>query len=138
MTLENSTKQSRITVEIYRTFPVNQQGPQARDPRRAATNARNPKHEIHLDCRKTFFANPRSTLESLQIPYQGTHPFMTSTAADQAPASISTGRPVAREDERKGSTIPMPTYARRPTTMNSFLPLDIPHSCGSAAKTANI
>ena len=51
---------------------------------------------IHLDYRKTFFSNPRSTLESLQIPYQGTHPSMTSSAAGQAPALISTGRPVAK------------------------------------------
>ena len=50
---------------------------------------------------ENVFANPRSTLEPSQIPYQGTHPFMTSTAAGQAPAPISTGRPVARENERK-------------------------------------
>ena len=52
---------------------------------------------------------------------------MTS-AAGQAPAPTSTGRLVAREDERKGSTIPMSTFARRPTTMNSFVPVDIPQS----------
>ena len=33
---------------------------------------------------------------------------------------------MAREDERKGSTFPMPTFARRPTTVNSFVPVDIP------------
>ena len=49
---------------------------------------------------ENVFANPRSTLESLQILYQGTHPFMTSSAAGQAPALISTGRLVARENER--------------------------------------
>ena len=38
-------------------------------------NTGNLKHGIHLDYRKSFFANPRSTLKSLQIPYQGTHPF---------------------------------------------------------------
>ena len=77
---------------------------------------------------ENVFANPRSTLESLQIPCQGTHPFMTSTAAGQAPALISTGKPVSREDEVKGRPIPMPTFARRPTTMNSFVPVDIPRS----------
>ena len=76
---------------------------------------------------ETVFANPRSALESLQIPYQGTHPFMTSSAAGQALALISTGRPVAREDERIGSTIPMPIFARRPT-MSSFVLVDIPQS----------
>ena len=77
---------------------------------------------------ENVFANPRSTLESLQIPYKGTHQFMTSTAAGQAPAPISTGRLVAREEDRKGSTIPVPTFARRPTTMNSFVPVDSPQS----------
>ena len=83
-----------------------------------------------------FFANPRSTLESLQIPYQGTHSFMTSCAADQAPALISTGRLVAREDERIGSTIPMPIFARTPPTTNSFVPVDSTEFYCWAAKTA--
>ena len=59
---------------------------------------------------------------------QETDPFMTSTAAGQAPAPISTRRPVARENVRKRSTIPMPTFARRPTTMNSLVLVDIPQS----------
>ena len=35
---------------------------------------------------ENIFANPRSTLESSQIPYQGTHRFMAPNAAGQAPA----------------------------------------------------
>ena len=50
-----------------------------------------------------LFANPRSTLESLQIPYQGTHQFLAPSAAGEAPALVSTGRLVAREEERTGS-----------------------------------
>ena len=57
------------------------------------------------------FASPRSTLESLQIL-----------------ALISTRKPVASEDERIGSTIPMPTFARRPPTRNSAVLVDIPQS----------
>ena len=53
---------------------------------------------------------------------------MTSTAAGQAPAPISTGILCSREDERKGSTIPMPTFARRPMTISSFALVDIPQS----------
>ena len=34
---------------------------------------------------------------------------------------------MAREDEIKRSTSPMPTFARRPPTMSSFVPVDIPH-----------
>ena len=75
-----------------------------------------------------WFANPRSMLESLQTPYQGIHSSMAPNAAGEAPALISTGRLVAREEERVGSTIPMPTFARRPPTMSSFIPVDIPQS----------
>ena len=35
---------------------------------------------------------------------------------------------MAREEERIGSTFPMPTFARRTPTMRSFMPLDIPKS----------
>ena len=87
---------------------------------------------------ENVFANPRSTLESLQILYQGIHQFAIPSVAGEAPALISKGKPVAREDERKGSTIPMPTFARRP-------PTELLCSCGYstefhgwAAKTADI
>ena len=77
---------------------------------------------------ENVFANPRSTLESFSMPYQRIHPFMTPNAAGEAPALISTGNTVAREDETIGSTIPMPTFARRPPTISSFVPVDIPQS----------
>ena len=78
---------------------------------------------------ENVFANPRWTHESLQIPYRGIHPLMTPSAAGGAPALISTRKPVAREeDERKVSTIPMPTFARRPPTVSSLTPVDIPQS----------
>ena len=41
---------------------------------------------------------------------------------------MSTGAPVAREEERIGSTFPMPTLAGRPSTMRSFSPVDISQS----------
>ena len=40
----------------------------------------------------------------------------------------STGALVAREEERIGNTIPMPTFASSPSTMTSFSPVDIPLS----------
>ena len=49
---------------------------------------------------ENVFANPRSTLEPLRTPYQGIHPIMAPNAAGEAPALISTGRLVAREEER--------------------------------------
>ena len=79
-----------------------------------------------LGLQENVFANPRSTLESSQTRYRGIHQFLTPNATGEAPALISTGRPVAREEGRIGSTIPMPTFARRPPTMSSFIPVDIP------------
>ena len=35
---------------------------------------------------------------------------------------------MAREEARIANTIPMPTLARRPSTMSSFFPVDIPHN----------
>ena len=78
--------------------------------------------------RENVFANPRSTLESSQIPYQGSHSFMTPNAAGEVPVHISTGALVAREEERIGGTIPMPTFASRSSTLSSFMPVDIPQS----------
>ena len=42
------------------------------------------------------FANPRSTFESLQMPYQRIHPFVTPNAAGDAPTLISTGKLVGK------------------------------------------
>ena len=38
---------------------------------------------------------------------------------------VSTGQPVARGEERIGSTTTIPMSERRPSTMNSFLPVEI-------------
>ena len=57
------------------------------------------------------------TLESSQTPYRGIHPFATPpSATGEVPVLISTKALVAREEERIGNTIPMPTFASRPST----------------------
>ena len=53
---------------------------------------------------------------------------MAPNAAGEAPALISTGRPVAREEERIGSTTPLPTFARRPSTVSSTIPVEFPRN----------
>ena len=58
--------------------------------------------QIHVRCPSHY-----------KIFYRGIHPFVNPDAAGEAPALISTGKLVAREEERIGSTIPMPTFARR-------------------------
>ena len=52
---------------------------------------------------------------------------MAPSAAGEAPALISSEKPVARVDARIGSTIRMPKFARRAPTMSSFVPVDIFH-----------
>ena len=53
---------------------------------------------------------------------------MAPSAAGEAPALISSEKPVARVDARIGSTIRMPKFARRAPTMSSFVPVDIPQN----------
>ena len=74
------------------------------------------------------FGNPRSMFGSSQTPCQGMFHFTNLSATVAIPVQVSTGRLVARCEERIGSTTPMPTFARRPSTMNSFLPAEVPHN----------
>ena len=83
-------------------------------------------------------AHPRSTFESSQKPYRGILHFTTPNATHRVPVRICTGALVARDEERIGSTILMPTFASRPSTMNSFMPVEIPEFYCRTAKTADI
>ena len=74
-----------------------------------------------------------------KTPHQGTHPCMAPNAAGEASALISTGRPVAREEERIGSTIPMPTFCKQAADHEVLHSCGYPTElCGWAAKTADI
>ena len=77
---------------------------------------------------ENVFSNPRSTLESSQTPCRRIHPFATPSATGEVLVLKSTEKLVAREEERIGDTIPMPTFASRPSTMRSFSLVDIPQS----------
>ena len=46
------------------------------------------------------------------------------SATGENPVRDSTGKPVARSEERNRKTIPTPRFARRPSTMNSFFPAE--------------
>ena len=63
-----------------------------------------------------------------QTPNRGIHQFATPSGAGEVPVLVSTGALVAREEERIGNTIPMPTFASRPSAMRSLSPVDIPQS----------
>ena len=62
---------------------------------------------------------------------------VTPGAAGSVPVQIGTGTPVARDEDLKRGTIPMPTFARRPSTISSLFPVDIPHSKDSRHRNCN-
>ena len=63
--------------------------------------------------------------DSSQTPYEGILHSTTPSAASAIPVQVSTGRPVARGEERIGSTTTMPMSERRPSTVNSLIPVKI-------------
>ena len=72
-----------------------------------------------------FFGNPRSMFDSSQTP-QGIVLSTNPSATSSIPMQASTGRLVARREERIERTTPVPISARRPSTINSFLPAEVP------------
>ena len=85
------------------------------------------------------FGNPRPMFASSQTPYQGILHSTTPSASGAVPVQVSAGRPVARGEERIGSTTTMPMPERRSSTMNSFLPAEVSTEIfGWTAKTRNI
>ena len=73
--------------------------------------------ELVRDTRNVF-GNPRAVTDSSQIPYQGILHSTNQSATGGIPVQ-STGRPVAKGEEQIGSTVPMPSFARRPSAMSS-------------------
>ena len=75
------------------------------------------------------FGNPRSMFDSTQTPSQGILHSSKPSATGPIPVQVSTGRPVARGEERIGSTATMPMSAGRPSTMRiPFSPAEVPQN----------
>ena len=89
---------------------------------------------LPLDIWNTFplqenvFCNQFSTVFSSRNQYQRIHDSMTPGATGLVPVRIGTGTPVARDEDRIKGTIPLPTFARRPSNMSSLLPVEIPQN----------
>ena len=64
-----------------------------------------------------------STFDSLRNHRQGIHHSTTPSATGSV-----TGRLVARDEDRNEGTVPVPTFAGRPSTMSSLFPVDIPQN----------
>ena len=74
---------------------------------------------MHLDTWNLFgtqgnvFGNPRDMLDSSQMPYQGILHSANQSATDGMPLLKIIGRLVAREEERIGNAIPMPSFCKK-------------------------
>ena len=74
------------------------------------------------------FGNPRAVIDSTQTPYQGILHSWNQSATGGNHVRDSTGRPVGKSEEQNRGTIPLPSFARRPSTMNSFFPAEGPQN----------
>ena len=74
------------------------------------------------------FGNPRAVIDSTQIPYQGILHSTNQSATGGIPVQRSTGALVAKGEEQIGSTVPLLSFVRRPSAMNSFSPAEIPQN----------
>ena len=52
----------------------------------------------------------------------------TRSETESVPRAIGTGTSFAKDDEQNKGTIPMPMFARRPSTMSSSIPVEIPQN----------
>ena len=85
------------------------------------------------------FSNPRPMFDSSQTPYQGILHSTNQSATGGIPVQRSTGRLVAKGEERMGAQFhPMPISATRPSTMNSFLPSEIPPNSSAVQQRLQI
>ena len=67
-----------------------------------------------------------STFDLPRNPSQAIHHCATPRETESVPQATGTGTSYARDDEQHRGTIPMPTFARRPSTMSSLFLDDIP------------
>ena len=78
--------------------------------------------------REKVFGNQFATFDSSQNHYQIIHYSTTPRATGSVTVHIGTRTLVARDEDRNKGTLPMPTFAKRPSTMNSLFPVHIPQN----------
>ena len=87
------------------------------------------------------FGNQFSTFGLRGNPSQRVHygvAHETRRETESVPRAIGTGTSFARDDEQNKGTIPMPMFARRPSTMSSLIPVEIPHNSMSGQQRQQI
>ena len=72
--------------------------------------------------------NPFSTVDSSRNRYQGVRYSTTQGATGSIPVLIGTGDSGARDEDLTRDTIPMPTFATKPLTTSSTIPVDFPQN----------
>ena len=77
---------------------------------------------------ENVFGNQFPTADSSRNHFQGIHHSATPGATGSVPVHIGTGTIVAGDEDRIRGTISMPTFARRPLTTSSTIPVDIPQN----------
>ena len=77
---------------------------------------------------ENVFGYQFSTFDSPRDHHRGIHPCAPQRERESFPQATGSGTIFARDDKQSRDTIPMPTFARRPPTMSSCIPVDIPQS----------
>ena len=77
---------------------------------------------------ENVFGNQFSTFDSLRDHPQGIDSCGTQRERGSVPQATGTGTFFTRDDKQNRGTIPMPTYARRPSTMSSLIPVEFPQN----------
>ena len=124
---ENFKKWNQITVGDYLTFPVNLQWCQVLVPCWASTNVYLLTHGIHRDYKTTFLVI--NFLRSIHPEIIIKESTLTHHKKNEDQFHQPQGRGLFfSQDKQSGDTIPMPTFARRPSTVSSVIPVEFPQN----------
>ena len=74
---------------------------------------------------ENVFGNQFSTFDSPRDHHQGIHPCATQRERGSVPQATGTGKLFTRDDKQNRGTLPMPTFAGRPSTMSSTIPVEL-------------
>ena len=78
---------------------------------------------------ENVFGNQFSTFDPPRNPSQGIHCCATPRETGSVPQTTGTGTSFTRDEEQNRGTFPMPTFARRPSTMSSLIPVAVQQNC---------
>ena len=77
---------------------------------------------------ENVFGNQFSTFDSHRDHHQEIHPCAPQRKRGSVPQAAGSGTPFTRDDKQGKGTIPMQTFAGRPSTMSSIIPEELPQN----------